>query len=76
MNDLENEAVLKKIIEVVGGPRNYGPTAEEKEDQEKKQAVEVQQRLMLDAAERALREAKERVRLTALLEEWVSHTLL
>lgn len=76
VNDPENEAVIKKIIEVVGGPRNYGPTPEEQEEQERKHAVEKQQRLMQDAAERALREAEEETRMTALLEEWVIHTLL
>ncbi|MCI4389630.1 hypothetical protein PGIGA_G00100390 [Pangasianodon gigas] len=70
VNDPENEAVIKKIIEVVGGPRNYGPTPEEQEEEERKQAVEKQQRLMQDAAERALREAEEETRMTALLEEW------
>lgn len=75
-NDPENEAVTTKIIKVVGGPRNYGPTPEEQEEQERKQAVEKQQRLMQDAAERALREAEEETRMTALLEEWVIPTLL
>lgn len=76
MNDPENEAVIKKIIEVVGVPRNYGPTAEEQAEQERKQAVEKQQRIMQATAERVLREAEEEARMIALLEEWVRHTLL
>ncbi|KAK3542420.1 hypothetical protein QTP86_025920 [Hemibagrus guttatus] len=70
VNDPENEAVIKKIIEVLGGQRNYGPTPEEQEEQDRKHAVEKQQRLMQDAAERAFREAEEETRMTALLEEW------
>lgn len=76
VNDPENEAVIKKIIEVVGGQRNYGPTPEEQEEEERKQTVEKQQCLMQNAAKRALREAEEETRMTALLEEWVIHTLL
>ncbi|MCJ8743897.1 hypothetical protein PDJAM_G00099620 [Pangasius djambal] len=70
VNDPENEAVIQKIIKVVGGPRNYGPTPEEQEEEERKQTMEKQQRLMQDAAECALREAEEETRMTALLEEW------
>ncbi|XP_017310927.2 adenylate kinase 7a [Ictalurus punctatus] len=70
VNDPENEAVIKKIIEVVGVPRNYGPTAEEQAEQERKQAVEKQQRIMQATAERVLREAEEEARMIALLEEW------
>ncbi|KAF5900297.1 adenylate kinase 7-like, partial [Clarias magur] len=69
VNDSQNEATLKKIIEVIGEPRYY-PTPEEQEELERKQAVEKQRRLMQDAAERALREAEEETRMTALLEEW------
>lgn len=76
MNDPENEAVIKKILEALGEPRNYGPTPEEREEQERKAAAEKQQRLVLDAAECALREAEEETTMTALLEEWVIPTLL
>ncbi|KAM9435519.1 adenylate kinase 7-like, partial [Clarias gariepinus] len=69
VNDPENEATSRKIIEVVGEPRNY-PTPEEQEALERKRALEKQQRLMQDAAERTLREAEEETRMTALLEEW------
>ncbi|KAK2864252.1 hypothetical protein Q7C36_003406 [Tachysurus vachellii] len=70
LDDPENEAVIKKIIEVVGEPRNYGPTPEEQKEQERKRALEKQQRFMQEEAERALREAEEETRMTALLEEW------
>lgn len=72
MDDPENGAVIKKIIDVVGRPRNYGPTPEE---QEWKEAVEKQDNIMHDAAEHAPREAEEETRMTALLEEWVIPTL-
>lgn len=72
VNDAENEAVIKTIIEVVGGARNYGPTPEEQEELDRKEAAELRRRLTLEAAERALREAEEETRMTALLEEWVN----
>lgn len=72
MDDPDNGAVIKKIIEVVGQLRNYGPTPEE---QEQKEAVEKQQRLMQDAAKQ-LRESEEETRMIALLEEWVIPILL
>lgn len=68
--------MIKKINEVVGEARNYGPTPEEQEEQERKRAVEEQQLLIQDAAQRALREAEEETRMAALRKEWVIHTLL
>ncbi|KAF5900298.1 adenylate kinase 7-like, partial [Clarias magur] len=70
VNDAENEAVIKAIIEVVGGAKNYGPTPEEQEELEREEAAEKQRRLTQEAAERALREAEEETRMTALLEDW------
>ncbi|KAF7690476.1 adenylate kinase 7a [Silurus meridionalis] len=70
MNDPENGDVVKKIIKMVGAPRNYGFTPEEVEEQERKQAAEKKERTMKDAAERAHREAEELTRLIAQLEEW------
>ncbi|TSP57635.1 Poly(A) polymerase alpha [Bagarius yarrelli] len=70
MDDPENDAVFKKIVEMVGGAKNYGPTPEEREEQKRKAAEEKQQRLMQETAKRALREAEEETRMASLREEW------
>ncbi|XP_062857082.1 adenylate kinase 7a isoform X2 [Trichomycterus rosablanca] len=70
VNDSENEAVIEKIIEIVGKAMNYGPTPEECEELERKQAVQRQQQLIYEADENVCRETEENARITALLEEW------
>ncbi|KAI4894405.1 hypothetical protein NFI96_030573, partial [Prochilodus magdalenae] len=70
IHDPENRTVIEKIIQVVGGAMNYGPTPEEQAEEERKRAVERQRELMQEAAEREAREAEEKARMTTLLEEW------
>uniref|UniRef100_A0A4W4G8Q5 Nucleoside-diphosphate kinase n=1 Tax=Electrophorus electricus TaxID=8005 RepID=A0A4W4G8Q5_ELEEL len=75
INDTENEAVIKKIVQIVGKPMNYDPTPEEQAEEEQKRAVEMHQQLLQEAAESVCREAEEKARMTAVLEEWVNRRL-
>uniref|UniRef100_A0AAR2L749 Nucleoside-diphosphate kinase n=1 Tax=Pygocentrus nattereri TaxID=42514 RepID=A0AAR2L749_PYGNA len=70
IDDTENRAVIEKIIEVVGGAMNYGPTQKEQAEEERKRAVERHQQLIQEAAEMELIEAVEKARMTVVLEEW------
>ncbi|XP_051875089.1 adenylate kinase 7 isoform X2 [Pristis pectinata] len=69
-NDAENTPVVHDIIQIVGKPKNYGPTLEELKELQRKEADE---RLAKEAAERAeqeRREAEEAAEKLARWEEW------
>lgn len=54
--DIKYEAVIEKIAGMLGEPRNYGPTPEEKEAMEKAAA---EAKLRKEAEEQAIRERRE-----------------
>ena len=58
-------------MKVVGPPRNYGPTPEEKEAQDRRMAKERQHTTALEAAENKRRKAAIAAKMTAQLDEWV-----
>ncbi|XP_049340519.1 adenylate kinase 7a isoform X2 [Astyanax mexicanus] len=68
--DSENKAVIEKIIQIVGGAMNYGPTPEEKAEEQQKIALLRDQQLAQEAADRGLREAEKKARISAQQEEW------
>ncbi|XP_062324567.1 adenylate kinase 7-like [Osmerus eperlanus] len=71
--DVEYTAVVEKIMKVVGSPRNYGPTPEEKEAQDRRMAKERQHTTALEAAENKRRKAAIAAKMTAQLDEWNRH---
>ncbi|XP_041721205.2 adenylate kinase 7 [Coregonus clupeaformis] len=71
--DPEYGAVMEKITRLVGHPRNYGPTPEEREEMERKSAEETAQRLVLETADWKRREAETAAKMAAQLEEWNRH---
>ncbi|XP_045067118.1 adenylate kinase 7-like [Coregonus clupeaformis] len=71
--DPEYGAVMEKITRLVGHPRNYGPTPEEREEMERKSAEETAQRLVLETADWKRREAETAAKMAARLEEWNRH---
>nr|XP_046149126.1 adenylate kinase 7a isoform X2 [Oncorhynchus gorbuscha] len=71
--DPEYGAVMDKITRLVGRPRNYGPTLEEREEMERKSVEETAQRLVLETAEWNRREAETAAKMATQLEEWNRH---
>ncbi|XP_052327315.1 adenylate kinase 7-like isoform X2 [Oncorhynchus keta] len=71
--DPEYGAVMDKITRLVGRPRNYGPTPEEREEMERKSVEETAQRLVLETAEWNRREAETAAKMATQLEEWNRH---
>ncbi|KAM6964998.1 adenylate kinase 7-like [Aplochiton taeniatus] len=69
-SDPEYAAVMEKITTLVGQPSNYGPTPEEKKEQDRKLTEEKQRRLAQEAAERKDVEAAALAQLTAQMTEW------
>ncbi|XP_013999274.1 adenylate kinase 7 isoform X2 [Salmo salar] len=71
--DPEYGAVMDKITRLVGRPRNYGPTPEEREEMERKSIKETAQRLVLETAEWKRREAETAAKMATQLEQWNRH---
>ncbi|XP_024259895.1 adenylate kinase 7a [Oncorhynchus tshawytscha] len=71
--DPEYGAVMDKITRLVGRPRNYGPTPEEREEMERKSVEETAQRLVLETAEWNRRETETAAKMATQLEEWNRH---
>ncbi|XP_076873928.1 adenylate kinase 7a [Brachyhypopomus gauderio] len=69
-SDPENDAVIKKIVQIVGKAMNYGPTPEEQAEDDQKRAAAMYQQRLQGAAECACREAEEKARMSVLQEEW------
>nr|XP_006632319.1 PREDICTED: adenylate kinase 7 isoform X1 [Lepisosteus oculatus] len=69
-DDAEYTAVIEQIEKVVGKPRNYGPTVEELEELERRNADERLRREAAEQAERERREAGEAADRMARWEEW------
>lgn len=70
--DPEYTEVIKKITEVVGTPKNYGPSPEEQEEEARRLEEERRQKVAMDAAERRRRNEAALAEMTAQYEEWVS----
>uniref|UniRef100_A0A8B9LGF6 Adenylate kinase 7a n=1 Tax=Astyanax mexicanus TaxID=7994 RepID=A0A8B9LGF6_ASTMX len=67
--DSENKAVTEKIIQIVGGAMNYGPTPEEKAEEQQKIALLRDQQLAQEAADRGLREAEKKARISEVKQQ-------
>uniref|UniRef100_A0A8C7NDS8 Adenylate kinase 7a n=1 Tax=Oncorhynchus mykiss TaxID=8022 RepID=A0A8C7NDS8_ONCMY len=71
--EIHPEHIGKDEIMLVGRPRNYGPTPEEREEMERKSVEETAQRLVLETAEWNRREAETAAKMATQLEEWNRH---
>lgn len=71
-NDLEYKDVMKKITEVVGIPKNYGPSPEEQEEEDRKKREEKKLKLAAEAAEKKRKNEAALAEMAAQYEEWVS----
>uniref|UniRef100_A0A667Z6Q8 Adenylate kinase 7a n=1 Tax=Myripristis murdjan TaxID=586833 RepID=A0A667Z6Q8_9TELE len=69
-DDPEYTEVVKKITEVVGTPKNYGPSPEEQEEEARRLEEERRQKMAMDAAERRRRNEAALAEMTAQYEEW------
>ncbi|KAL4656275.1 adenylate kinase 7 isoform X2 [Arapaima gigas] len=69
-DDMEYAVVMEKICKILGKPRNYGPTKEEQELQEQKEAAERFRQMEVRRAEAERREAEEAADRAARWEEW------
>lgn len=64
--------MVRQIIQVVGKAKNYGPTAEEQKELQRKEADERLVRETAERVEQERREAEETAEKLARWEEWVS----
>uniref|UniRef100_A0A674CIX6 Adenylate kinase 7a n=1 Tax=Salmo trutta TaxID=8032 RepID=A0A674CIX6_SALTR len=71
--EIHPEHIGKDEILLVGRPRNYGPTPEEREEMERKSIKETAQRLVLETAEWKRREAETAAKMATQLEQWNRH---
>lgn len=62
---------MQKILDTVGQPRNYGPSSQEVEEEERRKAEERMRREAQERAEEESREAEEARHRAARWEEWV-----
>uniref|UniRef100_A0AAR2IL89 Adenylate kinase 7b n=1 Tax=Pygocentrus nattereri TaxID=42514 RepID=A0AAR2IL89_PYGNA len=69
-DDLEYLLVMEKVIKSVGKPRNYGPSSEEVEQEERRQAEIRLRELAARQAEMECKEAEETAQRTQRWEEW------
>lgn len=74
-NDPKYEKIIEKTTQMMGDPRNYGPTPEEKEEMERMAAETKMRKEAEERAEREKQEAEEESLLKQRQEEWVSQTL-
>uniref|UniRef100_A0A673U6X5 Adenylate kinase 7 n=1 Tax=Suricata suricatta TaxID=37032 RepID=A0A673U6X5_SURSU len=70
LEDPQNRLAIKQLIKEIGEPRNYGLTAEEKAEEERKAAEERLAREAAEEAEREHQEAMEMAEKMARWEEW------
>ncbi|XP_074540804.1 adenylate kinase 7-like [Halichoeres trimaculatus] len=68
--DPEYKAAMKKIIEIVGTPKNYGLSPEEQEEEDRKKEEVRRQRLAAEAAEKKQRNEAALAEMAAQYEEW------
>ncbi|XP_068573915.1 adenylate kinase 7 isoform X2 [Cebidichthys violaceus] len=62
--------LMQKIFDMVGKPRNYGPTSQEVEEEERRKAEEKMRREAQEKAEEERKEAEEAKHRAAHWEEW------
>ncbi|XP_059209329.1 adenylate kinase 7 [Centropristis striata] len=62
--------LMQKIFDTVGKPRNYGPSSQEVEEEERKQAEEKMRREAQEEAEKERKEEEEAKQRAARWEEW------
>ncbi|XP_027134488.1 adenylate kinase 7 [Larimichthys crocea] len=62
--------LMQKIFDTVGQPRNYGPSSQEVEEEERRKAEERMRREAQERAEEERKEAEETRQRTACWEEW------
>ncbi|XP_072546355.1 adenylate kinase 7 isoform X2 [Salminus brasiliensis] len=72
-DDLDYLMVMEKVIKSVGQPRNYGPSSEEVELEERRQADIRLREQAAQQAEMERREAEEAAQRTQSWEEWNRH---
>lgn len=70
--DSENTHVMKTITEMVGIPKNYGPSPEEQEEEDRKKEEERKEKLTAEAAEKKRRNEAALAEMVAQYEEFVS----
>uniref|UniRef100_A0A3B3YLH4 Uncharacterized protein n=1 Tax=Poecilia mexicana TaxID=48701 RepID=A0A3B3YLH4_9TELE len=69
-DDSEYTSSMKKIIEIIGEPKNYGGTPEEQAEQKRRKEEERKQKLAAEAAERKERKAATLAEMTGHYEDW------
>ncbi|PWA27600.1 hypothetical protein CCH79_00000541 [Gambusia affinis] len=69
-DDSEYTCTMKKIIEIIGEPKNYGGTPEEQAEQKRKKEEERLQKLAAEAAERKARKLAALAEMTGHYEDW------
>ncbi|XP_072307845.1 adenylate kinase 7-like [Eucyclogobius newberryi] len=70
VDDLEYTAALKKIIGLVGEPKNYGPSPEELEAQRHRREEDRRRKLASEAAQRKRRNEATLAEMAAHYQEW------
>ncbi|XP_073348543.1 adenylate kinase 7-like [Pagrus major] len=68
--DSEYTDVMKKITEMAGIPKNYGPSPEEQEEEDRKKEEERKKKLAAEAAEKKRRNEAALAEMVAQYEEW------
>lgn len=68
--------LMREIFNIVGQPRNYGPSIQEVEEEERRKTEEKMRREAQERAEEEQREAEQARCRAALWEEWVGGNLL
>ncbi|XP_017267301.1 adenylate kinase 7 isoform X2 [Kryptolebias marmoratus] len=69
-DDSEYTEVMKKVTEIVGVPKNYGPSPEEQEEENRWREHERRQKLAAEAVERKRRKEAALAEMAARCEEW------
>jgi len=69
-DDKEHERIINRISRMVGEPRNYGPTEEEREELERKQVEEKMRKEAEERDQKQLQEAKELAQLRERQQQW------
>ncbi len=70
-NQPDGLLLMQKIVDTVGQPRNFGPSDQEVEEEERRKAAERLKREAQEKAEEERREAEEARHRNACWEEWV-----
>jgi len=71
-NDEDNWPIIELLKKTIGPPRNYGLTAEEKEEEAKSELAEKEAKAAIQRAIKAKRELQERIKRRKNIEIWTS----